>query len=268
MAQFPVVKGIRLRATKVNSCGLPMAGPANYTVTDGFVTATVSPVMQDAEELEQRNAEGRTCVKERTPPERKYYNISIALCNVDTCLITMFNGWEQVVDWDDMPIGFRDQPEVESDYGVALEIWTGGKADDDCPAPLTDAIFSAPASGRKYGYFLTSGTEFTLGDVEIGASVSNFTLSGISFAMPQWGRGPWNVAATDALGTPGRLLTPTSEKEHLTVFRTPVAPPEPTGACCPLDILGAFEAPNFYFGGPASAPAADVAPAQELCVAV
>ncbi|URM86117.1 major tail protein [Gordonia phage BiggityBass] len=268
MATFPIVKGTRLRATKINSCGLPIAGPANYLVTDGFVTATVSAVMKDAEELEQTNAEGKVCVSDRTPPERKYYTTEIELCNVNTGLITMFNGWEQVLDWDDVPVGFRDQAEVEGDYGVALEIWTGGKAEDDCPTPANDSIFSAASSGKSYGYLLIGATEFTLGDVEIGAQVSTLTLSGISVAMPQWGRGPWNVAATDAEGTPGRLLTPLNNKSHFTMFRTPVAPPAITPGAnpCPLAISTVFAAPNYYFGGPANEPAADIAPAQAACV--
>ena len=52
MAVFPVVKGTRLRGTRVNSCGLPQSGPAAYVVTDGFVSFTISPVFQEAEELE------------------------------------------------------------------------------------------------------------------------------------------------------------------------------------------------------------------------
>ncbi|MGH2360477.1 MAG: hypothetical protein ACRDGM_08040, partial [bacterium] len=70
MAVFPIVKGTVLRATKVNNCGLPVAGPANRVVTPGWVSLTISPEMQEAEELEQRNAEGRPCVLDRTPPER------------------------------------------------------------------------------------------------------------------------------------------------------------------------------------------------------
>lgn len=269
MATFPIVKGTRLRATKINSCGLPIAGPANYLVTDGFVTATVSAVMKDAEELEQTNAEGKVCVSDRTPPERKYYTVELELCNVNTGLITMFNGWEQVLDYDDVPVGFRDQATVESDYGVALEIWTGGKADDDCPTPTSDSIFSAASSGKKYGYLLIGATEFTLGDVEIGAQVSTLTLSGISLAMPQWGRGPWNVAATDAAGTAGRLLQPLNNDSHFTMFRTPVAPPAITPGAdpCPLEIATVFADPDFYFGGPASEPAADIAPDQPVCPA-
>lgn len=264
MATFPVVKGTRLRATKINSCGLPIAGPANYLVTDGFVSFNISAVNKDAEELEQTNAEGKVCVTDRTPPIRKYYTVEAELCNVNTGLITMFNGWEQVLDWDDKPVGFRDQEDVDTDYGVALEVWTGGSADDDCPIPTKDDIFAASATGKKYGYLLIGATEFTLGDIQIGAQVSTLTLSGISLAMPQWGKGPWNVQETDAAGTPGRLIEPLNAEQHFTMFRTAVAPPAVTTGAEPqaLAISTIFTDPDFYFGGPAAEPPADVAPDQ------
>jgi hypothetical protein len=256
-----------MRATKVNNCGLPQSGAASYVVTDGYVSGTISPVFQEAEELEQRNAEGRVCVLDRTPPERKYYNLTLVLCQVNTCLITLFSSWMQELDWDGNAVGFRDQRRVESDFGVALELWTGGRAAADCPVPTNDDVFDSAGTGRSYGYILVFGTEFVLGDLEIGAQVSTLTLTGISFAAPQWGRGPWNVVGTDALDTPGRLLLPIGEDEHLKVLRTPVAPPEntPGTECCPLDITGTFTDPDFYFGGPAGEPAADIAPAQPPC---
>lgn len=267
MSVFPVVKGVRLRATKVNSCGLPIQGPGNFVVTDGFVTVTLSPVMQEAEELEQKNAEGRTCVLDRTPPERKYYNLSVVLCQVNTCLISMFNGWEQELNYAGDAVGFRDQRTVESDYGVALELWTGGKADDDCPTPENDDIFSGASTGKSYGYLLSFGTEFVMGDLEIGASVSNFTLNGITFDGPQWGTGPWNVVPTDETGTPGRLLQPIGKNQQFLMQRTNVAPPEIPGGgeCCELDITGLFTGTTYYFGGPAGEPPAVVAPDQPAC---
>lgn len=267
MSVFPVVKGVRLRATKVNSCGLPVEGPGNRVVTDGFVTVTLSPVMQDAEELEQKNAEGRTCVIDRTPPERKYYNVTVVLCQVNTCLISMFTSWEQEVNYAGDSVGFRDDKEVESDYGVAIEVWSGGSAEDDCPDPVNDDIFANPSSGKSYGYFLFFGKEFVPGDMEIGASVMNFTLTGITFDGPQWGRGPYNVIPIDDANTAGRLLTPIGQHQQLVIERTPVPPPDitPGAECCPLDISTTFVDPDFYFGGPASEPAADVAPDQPDC---
>ena len=59
---------------------------------------------------------------------------------------------------------------------------------------------------------------------------------------------------------------PVGEEPHFTLFRTPVEPPEvsPEGDPEALDILNVFTDPDFYFGGPGNAPAADVAPDQPV----
>ncbi len=264
MATFPIVKGVRLRATRINSCGLPIAGPANSIVTDGYVSVKMTAVMNEAKELEQLNAEGRVCVQDRTPPERKHYKVDLELCNVNTGLISLFTEWEQVLDYNGESVGFRDQTET-SEYGVALEVWTGGRSDDDCPVPEEDAIFSTTAAGstgKKYGYLLIGVYEFTVGDIAVTSGVSTLMLSGISLAMPQWGRGPYNVAAIDDKGTPGRLLAPLNDDSHYTFFRTSVEPPEITEGHEPvaLEISTVFVDPDYYFGGPSGAPAAEVAP--------
>ena len=264
MATFPIVKGVRLRATRINSCGLPIAGPANSIVTDGYVSVKMAAVMNDAKELEQLNAEGKVCVQDRTPPERKHYKVDLELCNVNTGLISLFSGWEQILDYNGESVGFQDATEV-SEYGVALEVWTGGRSDDDCPVPEEDSIFSTSASGstgKKYGYLLIGVYEWTVGDISVTAGVSTIMLSGISMEMPQWGRGPYNVAAIDDKGTPGRLLAPLGDDSHYAFFRTSVEPPEVTEGHEPvaLEISTVFVDPDFYFGGPAGAPAAEVAP--------
>jgi hypothetical protein len=231
-------------------------------VTRGFVTLNLNKVERAAQDMEQENADGEICVADRSAPQRKWYTPALELCNVNTELITLFNGWEQYLDYNDVPIGFRDQPEVEDKYGVAIEVWTGGRADDDCPTPSLDTIFSNTGSGQKYGYWLFGGTEWSLGDVKIGAMVSTFTLTGKTIAMPHWGKGPYNVSAIDDTGKAGRLLVPVGQKEHLTVFRTPIEPPAETDGAAPLAISSLFTAPNFYFGGPAGAAPAAVAPEQ------
>lgn len=264
MATFPIVKGVRLRATKINACGLPIAGSANTIVTDGFVSAKIAAVMSDAKELEQLNAEGRTCVVDRTPPERKHYKVDIELCNVNTGLISLFAGWQTILDYASQPVGFRDQEKVEGDYGVALEIWTGGRDDGDCLVPTEDSPFTVTGSGKKYGYLLLGATEFQVGDITVSADVATLMLSGKTIAMPQWGKGPFNVAATNSSNTAGRLLTPLNADTHYTFFRTPIAPPDATVGQDPkaLSIATIFVNPNYYFGGPSSAPAATIAPAQ------
>lgn len=260
------VKGTRLRATKINGCGMPIAGPRNRIVTSGYVSLTLTAVMREAQDLTQDNAEGKECFSDRTPPERRWYTPALELCNVNTGLLTMFTGWESVLDANDLPVGYRDQKEIETDYGIALELWTAGKSDEDCAdIPTTDAVFAGAGSGRSYGYFLFGGTEWAPGDNTIGATVSTFTLTGRTIALPYWGKGPYNVQE-DENGDPARLVTPTSKKEHLTVFRTLVPPPEPTAGSEPVALAttSIFTAPNYYYGGPANEPAAVEAPAQPV----
>lgn len=263
------VKGRRLRATKINSCGMPVAGARNRLVTSGYVSLTLTPVMREATDLTQDNAEGATCFEDRIAPQRRWYTPALELCNVNTGLLTMFTGWETVLDaaGTPKPVGFRDQKEIESEYGIALELWTAGKMEEDCAdIPTSDAALTDTSSGRSYGYFLFGGTEWTPGDITIGATVSTFTLTGRTIALPAWGRGPYNVTTDDgtAAGDPIRLVAPTSKKEHLTVFRTYLEPPEPTTGSEPVALATntIFTAPNYYYGGPASEPEADTAPPQ------
>ncbi|AYD82015.1 major tail protein [Mycobacterium phage Saguaro] len=261
-ATFPLVKGKTLRLTKINSCGMPIAGPRNRLVTNGYVSLGLTAVMRDATDLTQDNAEGKECVVDRTEPERRWYTPALELCNVDPDVVTMLTGWETVLDANDEVVGFRDDKKIESEFGVAFELWTSGKSEDDCPdIPDSDAILTQTGSGRKYGYFLFGGTEWVPGDITISAAVATLTLTGRTIALPHWGRGPYNVTH-NAAGEPVRLLQPTSKKEHLTVFRTPLAPPEATDGAVALATSTIFVDPDFYYGGPADEPAAETAPDQ------
>ncbi len=263
---YAVVKGERLRVTKTNNCGLPVPGAANRLVTEGFIEIGLTPEMKAAEELETTNAAGKVCVKDRTPPERKRWNVALNLCDVDPDLWALIASWTRIVDYDGNPIGVRDRKSIDGDTGVMLELWTGGESSEDCPMPSTDSIFSVSGSGRNYGYLAFLGTEFTADGLTVNAQPSTFSFTGISAAPKQWGRGPYNVAATDSSGTAGRLLVPFYDEEddnHIVLFRTPVPPPAVTDGAVPLDIATKFVDPDFYFGGPINEPAADVAPEQD-----
>lgn len=263
MATIPVVKGLKLRATLTDGCGKPIEGPSNRLVTDGFISAKLTPEMKAAQELEQTNAEGKVAFFDRTPPERKRHNAELVLCGVDPDLFAMFSQYTRILDYDDKPIGYADKSEVDSTVGVALEIWTGGTGDDDCPPPTDDSIFTSSVSGKHYGYLLFGSSEWVPGDFSVEAGFANFTLSGITIPMRHWGRGPYNVATINANGDAGRLLVPVDKDRHLTFFRTAIEPPEATDGAVPLDLSG-FADPDFYFGSATNGvvDAADVAPEQ------
>ncbi|MBA4858068.1 hypothetical protein [Nocardia farcinica] len=262
-AEFGVVKGKRLRATLVDSCGMPLAGPRSRLVTNGFVTATLSPQMREAEDIEQTNADGAICVADRNKAERKWWNAALELCKVSTALYNMLLDWELVTSFDGKPIGFSDRKTQPDNRGVALELWTGVGADDECTdIPTTDDILvgGAGAGITKYGYVLLGVVkEFALsGDLQIGAQVSTFSLTGRTSSPVRWGRGPYNVVAIDSSNTAGRMLAPMKPGQHLRIFETTIAPPEPTDGACPLVL------PSPYYGE----TAAQIAPSQPPCDAV
>lgn len=264
---YAVVKGERLRVTKVNDCGRPLPGAANRLVTEGFIEVGLTPEMKAAEELETTNAAGKVCVKDRTPPERKRWNVALNLCDVDPDLWALIASWSRILDFDGNPIGVRDRKSVDADTGVMFELWTGGESSDDCPLPTDDSIFSTLGTGRNYGYLSFMGTEFTADGLTVNAQPSTFAFTGISKEPKQWGRGPYNVAGIDSDGTPGRLLVPFYDEDddnHLILFRTPVAPPEVTDGAVALDIAGKFTGPSSYYYGlnGNTGLAADIAPEQ------
>lgn len=264
MTTFPLLKGTKLRITKTNSCGVPIAGPANRLVTSGFVQVTAAAEMRDAQNIEQTNAEGKVCVSDRTPPERKWYNVDLELCNVNVDVISLLTGTPTVLDYNDVPVGFRDQPNVDDEYGAALEVWTAGRSDDDCPVPTTDAGLGSPGSGRSYGYFLFGGKEWRISsDLVVQSDVTTVTVSGITIPMTGWGVGPYNVVERSA-GVAGRLLDPFTKDPHYHLERTKVPPPAETPGAVPLAVTSVFTGVNYYYGGPAGEPPVTTAPAQPV----
>ncbi|WP_280413482.1 hypothetical protein [Nocardia asiatica] len=263
MATYGMVKVRRARFTVVDRCGMPIAGPRSRLTTSGLITLTASPVMRDAEELEQTNGEGRVCVSDRTPAERKWWNIGLELCKVNTCLYNMLLDWKLVTSWEGKPIGFTDKRSGRPDRGVAVEIWTGVGAEDECDEiPTTDDILLTGAAGdtTKYGYLAWPAVrEFALGaDLDLGAKVSTFKLNGITNSPTRWGLSPYNLMAADASNTPRRMLEPIEVGAHHISFETTVAPPEADEDCCPLVL------PSPYYGE----TAATTAPSQPACGAV
>lgn len=252
MVATGIVRGKRLRVTRVGHCGLPIAGESSSIVTKGFVTVSMTKVTRDAEDLEQANADGQVCIADRTPPELKWYEFSAEFCAVDPELLSFFTDDALVLDYANNPVGFRSSKRVKVNEGAAVELWTG-VGGDDCLVPTDDSVLSAAAqTAPAYGYFaLPFVREATMGDFEVGASVMTFTISGITGAAPMWGKGPYNVVAQDAQNTPGRLLTPFEADQHLHFQRTTIAPPEVTAGAVELTL------PTPYFAAVGGGEQAD-----------
>lgn len=243
MAGWKVVRGKRMRATKVDRCGMPLAGPAAMIVTKGFISVQYSQEMKDAEDLEQTNADGENCVVDRTAPQIKWTNFEGQFCDVDVELLSMLTGMPQVLDYATNPVGFRINDTVQVDQGAAIELWSG-TAGDDCDEPTSDDILEAEEFVAEYGYWLAPAlVEGVIGDIEIAASVATFTVSGRCVSAPRWGRGPYNVVPTDAQNTAGRLLTPLKKREFIHAQKTTIAPPAVTDGAVALTLPTPYYTP-------------------------
>lgn len=263
MGAIPIFKGLKLRATRVDSCGKPIEGNANRIVTDGFISVKLSPEMKARQEVEQPNAEGRIIFSGTTPATRKHHNADINMCGVDPELYTFLTGYELLLDYNGNPIGYGDKPEVEGQYGAVIEVWAGGKTDDDCDVPEDDSYLTAAGAGLRYGYLAFAASEWVpTGDLTIEDAMTNLSLTAITQTMVGWHRGPYNVQEINDDLDAGRLLVAVPKKRHITFLRTRIAPPEVTPGLVPLSIQSIFTDPDFYAGGPANEPAADVAPDQ------
>lgn len=251
---LPMIKGFKLRATRVGRCGLPIPGPGNVFVTDGFIEFGLETETADGNDIEVTNASGQICATDRTDDQFKRYNTTLQLCGVHPELVSMFTDQPLVTDADGDAVGILQQTGGNSDAGVALELWIGAGGGDDCEVPEGDSIFDSVSDGESNfsGWYLllpwVRGAR--LGDFTInGTDAADITITGYTGSGANWGRGPYNVV-TDGDGEPARLLAPIPARTHSLMQTTTVRPPENTNGAVELSI------PQPYFSS-TDAPAAD-----------
>jgi hypothetical protein len=223
------VRGRVARFTRLDVCGNPVVGPKTTLVTDGFVTVTMSPQYQEADEITVVKANGKPCVSDKPADTLKWWDVTITLCQVNPALASMLGGYESVLDFAGSAVGYRIAEEITTE-GVGLELWSDVIAEDECSG-----------GGAEYGYFLAPRIVNTKvsGDIVIQNDAVSLELQGRT-KRNRWGAGPYKVVGTGANGTtPGKLLTPLGNKDHLHMQVTTVAPPEPDEDDCGATALAA-----------------------------
>lgn len=248
---FALVRGHALRATKLDGCGNPVLGPDSVVVSEGFIQIAYTANSDAGTAISITNAAGKVCISDTPAPKFLNYTIEIQLCGVNPDLVHLFTGNPIVYDAQTTPqgIGFDVNSDVDLDSsGFALETWSGVPS-DACE----------PGVSAQYGYGITPFIKGgILGDFAYANDAVNFTVSGAqSKDGAQWGVGPFDVI-NDASGVPGPLLTPLSNKNHLRLILTSVAPPTDV---CGAQALG-VEATGATAGIPATlTPTNSYAPA-------
>lgn len=243
-----------MRVTRLDSCGVPAWGDKTTAATEGFVSVAVTANYDDGDEISVTNANGRKCVQKDAESELTNLSIDAVFCEVDPELYTAWTGMPPIIDpATGDTIGFKINRGVRpNDVRNALEVWSNAQGTAPC----------ADDGGVPFGYLLwpfMSGAKVS--DYTIENNAVTFTVSGaITKDGSGWGFGPYDVA-TNALGAAAALQEAIDALDHQIVFRTTVAPPEPTNGLVPLDDPDNPDATGATAGIPGSfTPAGGVRP--------
>lgn len=220
MSDFSVVRGNRMRFTRVDDCGEIVYGTCSTVVTDGFVSVEYSANIEEAEEILLKNAAGQICILDTTCPELKWYDLEMEFCRVDPDLLSLMTGSEVVEDGSGGSVGISIGTKLSCPEGFALEVWANIAGASNCEE-----------GGRAYGYFLVPWvTNAIIGDFSIENDAITLQVSARSSNNHAWGAGPYDVVLDD-VGDPSPLLTPLDTDTHLLIQKTLLAPPELTDGC-------------------------------------
>jgi hypothetical protein len=226
---WPSIRGLSLRLTKEDSCGVPVIGPKSQLVTDGFISIALSPQYEDGEETKQKNAAGKLCVNDKADDDLSGFEVEISFCGVDPDAINFVTASKVVVDREGNAVGnvFSGGLTAQADFG--LEVWT------DVPGAVC-------TGDKPHGYFLLPFLHGgRISDFTIEETLANFTLTTRTQDLGglSWGVGPHDVMLHDGAApeddpVAGPLLVPLGKKDYLAMFQTLVAPPEVTNGAVAL----------------------------------
>lgn len=208
------IRGKRLRVTQLDDCGR-VTPTSMQIVTEGFVTVTLTPQVEDGNDIQVRNASGALCINEKGNPTFTGLDVEIEFCDVNPSLISFVTNAEDYDNYANDVAGFT-LPEGEITGRFALELWTGiaGVACDD-------------TGNETSGYILLPLVAAgTLGDLSIGGEDAiTFSLSNSSTRGGNtWGTGPYNVMIDDT-DAPAALPTALDPLDHFLMVETTLAPP-------------------------------------------
>lgn len=223
----------RVRATLLNSCGVPVTG-CSTVVSDGIISLEMTKEYEPRDESGfVKNGDGLFCVTETTAPILKWINITATFCNVDPELVNIMSAEPLVMNDASSPVavGYSTQEGAAANANFALEAWS--RIANNGSVPCT--------GGPSYGYTLLPWiVEGTVSDLTLDTAAANFVLTGRTRNQSQWGTGPYNVRYLDnpaGSTTPGPLLTPILSTQHMRQFLTRMPPPTAACGCTTLSDL-------------------------------
>lgn len=214
---FSAIKACRIRLVRLDSCGVPVAGPSSVAVSSGFVSVTATAEIEEGEEFLVKNACGEPCINEKDCDFLKRYNLAISFCKVDPTVLELTTANRALLD-DETVIGVAIGSEIQCEDGWSLELWQKTAAADCAEGAQLWSYWAFP--------WLTSGL---LGDLTFENGPFTFDITARSKAV---GTGTWDVTqdAGESLG-PFFVLPVGAgllKGEHVAHITTTVQPPEDT----------------------------------------
>lgn len=224
MTKFTPIRGKKIRVTELDDCGAVLP-TSRFIVTDGFITVTLTPNVEEGTTIQTRLASGAMCINEEGNPSFSNFGVELEFCGVDPELLTMVTNAQEYETLSEVT-GFT-VPEGEMTGRFALELWTG-LAGAACGAGGTET------SGYLLLPLVSSGS---LGDITVGGEDS------ITFSMTNsktkggnaWGTGPYEVVL-DGDEDPAVLPTALDPYDHLLLTLTEVAPPAVTSGATVVPV--------------------------------
>ena len=229
---FELTRGCVLRATLLDSCGLPLGGPRSSVVTKCAAKVTVTPVISTRSDEVLRDDDNKGSIHIPAKSTTTRYTADLDLIGVNPDLITLLTGHPLVRNARGDVVG-NDIITTLAPSNFALEIWTK---------------LARPVSGNRYGWTLLPrlrGGRLTA--PRFANAAVNFNVVG-AHTVPSslWGTGPyangwdstgWDMGPWDE--TPIQMVGP---RTHWRVSLADHIPVPSCGAQA-LDVEGSIETP-------------------------
>jgi len=223
---FPVLRGRRMRLTRLDGCGRPVYAADSVIVTKGFISVALTADIDDGEAITVQNANGDNCINEPAVPKLNGYGVAITFCSVEPDALAITSGQRPYLDYTGDSAGFTVDTSVSmTDTAFALELWMGSPSADAC----------TPGATGSYGYMLLPFVQGgVLGDFTVENAAINFAITNAATKTGgSWGVGPYNVV-NNTTPAPAPLPRALSTTEPFLLVQTTLAPPEPFCGAQPL----------------------------------
>lgn len=222
-----LVRGRRIRVTRLDGCGRPIYGPDSVVVSSGVTSVAYTANLDEGEEINETNFAGERCVYEAAVPQLNGYTVELTFCEVDPDLYAMMSGQQVLTNAFGDVIGFCVDTSVSAnDTAFALEVWAGAPSGGGCEEEGAQGTF-----GYILLPFVRGGV---LGDFTIENGAVTFTISNAATVEGNhWGVGPYDVVV-GADSNPAPLSDPLGPNCALAFLLTGIAPPEAQCGARPL----------------------------------